>query len=130
MSSDIAQTFRDMITAGGSATERELLTVVGDLTRVSVAAATELERLAVAADMVSGATAVGSSTPSVLTEDLKRWVCGDMPAGNTWEGPAAWLETARTVLGQDLGPSCLPALIDVAEQLISESETQRYGANL
>jgi hypothetical protein len=130
MSEPKLEAFRSMIAAGRSATEHELLSVVGDMARFSVVAATELERLAVAADMVSGATAVGSSTPSVLTEDLKRWVCGDMPAGNTWEGPAAWLETARTVLGQDLGPSCLPALIDVAEQLISESETQRYGANL
>ena len=48
MSSDIATTFRGMIAAGGTATERDLLAVVGDLTRVSISAATELERLSVA----------------------------------------------------------------------------------
>jgi hypothetical protein len=129
MSSDIAQTFRGMIAAGGTATERDLLAVVGDLTRVSISAATERERLAVAADMVSGATALGSSTPSVSSEDLKRWICDDRTAGNAYEGPAAWLETARLVLGHDLGPTCQPALIEIAEQLIAEY-AQRYGATL
>lgn len=129
MSSDIAQTFRDMIAAGVTATERELLAVVGDLTRVSISAATELERLSVAADMV-GVAATVSTTPSVLGEDLKRWISGDRPAGNSYEGPAAWLETARLVLGHDLGPTCQPALIEAAEQLVAEYETQRYGVTL
>lgn len=130
MSSDIAQTFRDMIAAGVTATERELLTVVGDLTRVSISAATELERLAVAADMVNIAAATTSTMPSVLDEDLKRWISGDRAAGSTYEGPAAWLETARLVLGHDLGPTCQPALIEAAEQLVAERETRRYGATL
>ena len=129
MSSDIAQTFRDMIAAGGTATEREMLTVLGDLGRVSVAAATERERLSVAADMV-GVAATVSTTPSVLGEDLKRWISGDRPAGNSYEGPAAWLETARLVLGHDLGQAWVPALIEIAEQLIAEYETQRYGVTL
>lgn len=130
MSSDIAQTFRGMIAAGGTATERDLLAVVGDLTRVSISAATELERLSVAADMVNVAAATTSTMPSVLDEDLKRWISGDRPAGSTYEGPAAWLETARLVLGHDLGQAWVPALIEIAEQLIAEYETQRYGVTL
>ncbi len=129
MSEPKLEAFRSMIAAGRSATEHELLSVVGDMARFSVVAATELERLAVAADMVSGATALGSSTPSVSSEDLKRWICDDRTAGNAYEGPAAWLETARLVLGHDLGPTCQPALIEVAEQLIAEY-AQRYGATL
>jgi hypothetical protein len=53
----------------------------------------------------------------------------DRTAGSAYEGPAAWLETARLVLGHDLGPTCQPALIEIAEQLIAEY-AQRYGATL